>query len=57
MNSINTGTITPEVKSLCLGEAKMARTTINVVNSISTIFTSYLLLFKKTVYRKLGYNS
>ena len=37
------------VKSLCLGEAKMAATTINVVNSFSTIVPSYLLFFKKTV--------
>ena len=33
----------------CFCEAKMAATTINVVNSFSTIFPSYLLFFKKTV--------
>ena len=48
VNSINTGTITPG-KIPCLGEAKMAATTINVVNSFSIIFPSYLLFFKKTV--------
>ena len=47
VNSINAGTITP-VKALCLGEAKMAATTIKVVHSFSTIFSSYLLFFKKT---------
>ena len=53
MNSINTGTITPgkmiPMFGMCLGEAKMAATTINVGNSFSTIFPSYLLFFKKTV--------
>ena len=53
MNSINTGTITPG-KSPILREAKMAATTINVVNSFCTIFPSYLLFFKTTV-PKLGY--
>ena len=48
VNSINTGMITPGKIPLCLGEAKMAATTINVVNSFSTIFPSYLLFFKKT---------
>ena len=48
VNSINTGTITPD-KTLRLGEAKMAATTTNVVNSLSTIFPRYLLFLKKTV--------
>ena len=48
VNSINTGTITP-IKALRLGEAKMAATTTNVVNSLSTIFPRYLLFLKKTV--------
>ena len=38
MNSINTGTITPDKK----GEAKMAATTTNVVNSLEI-----LAIFKK----------
>ena len=55
VNSINTGTITPG-KSLCLGETKMTTTTINVVNSFGTIFSSYLLFFKNmTLQRKLRY--
>ena len=45
VNSISTGMIPPG----CLGEAKIAATTINVVNNCSTIFPSYLLFFKKTV--------
>ena len=48
MNSTNTGTITPD-KNPRLGEAKMAATTTNVVNSLSTIFQRYLLFLKKTV--------
>ena len=47
MNSINTGMITL-VKSLLLGKAKVMATTINVVNSFSTIFPSYLL-FRRNV--------
>ena len=47
MNSINTGTITPG-KNPMFGQVKIAATTINVVNSFSTIFLSYLLFFKKT---------
>ena len=52
------GTITPSkilVKSLCLGEAKMAATTINVVNSFSTIISQAICFFSKRLYRKLGY--
>ena len=48
MNSINTGMITAG-KSLCLGEAKMVATSINVLNSFNTIFPSYWLFFRKTV--------
>ena len=48
VNSINTGAITPD-KTLRLGEAKMAATTTNVVNSLSTIFPRHLLFLKKTV--------
>ena len=38
----------------CLGEAKMATTTINILNSFSTIFERYLLFFKR-LYWKLDY--
>ena len=43
LNSINTGTITPDKNK------KMAATTTNVVNSLSAIFPRYLLFLKKIV--------
>ena len=39
---------------VCLSEAKMTATTINVVNSFNTIFQSYLLFFKKAVLKTEG---
>ena len=46
MNSINTGTITPSKISVCMGEAKIAATTITVVikkyKTFSVLIYSYI---------------
>ena len=45
MNSIlNNGTITPGKKALCLGEVKVAATTINVVNTFGAARLSFHLV-------------
>ena len=48
VSCINTWNNNSWQKVLCLGEAKMVATTIDIINSFSIIFPSYLLFFTKT---------